>query len=211
MYFVFNEVHYSVEYVYRFATARWMSQHYKNQFQDNQYFSCGGFMNTLQRDLVLDCSKEKAYRAKRFASEYLMGTYKEQYAKLWDYAAEIKRSNPGSTVMIHSSFEDGKPVFKRIYICYKGCMEGFNEGCRPLIGLDGCHLKGHHSGQLLTGIGIDANNGIFPIAFAVVILSGKSRLCMDECTLWISEMGLVLADNGIYQVIFMSFNLFHVM
>ncbi|KAL6141587.1 hypothetical protein ACLB2K_059875 [Fragaria x ananassa] len=42
------------------------------------------------------------------------------------------------------------------------------KGCRPLIGLDGCQIKGHHPGQLLTAIGIDANNGIFPIAYAMV-------------------------------------------
>ena len=45
---------------------------------------------------------------------------------------------------------------------------GFKAGCRPVIGLDGCHIKGHHSGQLLTTVGIDPNNGMFPVAFAVV-------------------------------------------
>ncbi|KAL6178129.1 hypothetical protein ACLB2K_049648 [Fragaria x ananassa] len=42
------------------------------------------------------------------------------------------------------------------------------KGCMPLIGLDGCHTKGHHPGQLLTVIGIYANNGIFLIAYAMV-------------------------------------------
>uniref|UniRef100_A0A2N9F9N5 Transposase MuDR plant domain-containing protein n=1 Tax=Fagus sylvatica TaxID=28930 RepID=A0A2N9F9N5_FAGSY len=37
----------------------------------------------------------------------------------------------------------------------------------PFIGLDGCHLKGQYTGQLLTAIGKDANNGVYPIAYAV--------------------------------------------
>ena len=37
--------------------------------------------------------------------------------------------------------------------------------CRKLIGLDGCRIKRPHPRQLLSAVGIDANNGLFPIAF----------------------------------------------
>lgn len=57
----------------------------------------------------------------------------------------------------------------RLYICFGACKEGFLLGCRPLIGLDGCHLKGSQKGgQLLSAVGIDANNNMFPIAFSIV-------------------------------------------
>ncbi|PRQ55220.1 putative MULE transposase domain-containing protein [Rosa chinensis] len=46
--------------------------------------------------------------------------------------------------------------------------KGWTEGCRPIIGVDGCHLKTMHKGQLLTAVGIDGNNGMYPIAWAVV-------------------------------------------
>nr|GMD36794.1 uncharacterized protein LOC109155208 [Ipomoea batatas] len=40
---------------------------------------------------------------------------------------------------------------------------------RPLIGVDGCHLKGNQKGgQLLSAVGIDANNNMYPITFTVV-------------------------------------------
>ncbi|XP_070014769.1 uncharacterized protein [Nicotiana sylvestris] len=59
--------------------------------------------------------------------------------------------------------------FKRIYICFGGCKEGFKSGCRRIVGVDGCWLKGPMYGtQLSTTIGIDPNNNIFPIAYAVV-------------------------------------------
>ncbi|KAL6177755.1 hypothetical protein ACLB2K_049277 [Fragaria x ananassa] len=58
--------------------------------------------------------------------------------------------------------------FKMMYICFKTCKEGWMKGCMPLIRLDGCHIKEHHPGHLLTTIGIDANNEIFPIAYAMV-------------------------------------------
>ncbi|KAJ0011055.1 hypothetical protein Pint_33920 [Pistacia integerrima] len=35
------------------------------------------------------------------------------------------------------------------------------------IGIDGCHLKGHYGGVLLSAISMDANSGIFPLAICV--------------------------------------------
>uniref|UniRef100_A0A803P4D2 MULE transposase domain-containing protein n=1 Tax=Cannabis sativa TaxID=3483 RepID=A0A803P4D2_CANSA len=44
----------------------------------------------------------------------------------------------------------------------------FYRGCRPLIGLDGCFLKGYCKGVLLAALGVDGGNSIFLIAYAVV-------------------------------------------
>ncbi|XP_019196245.1 PREDICTED: uncharacterized protein LOC109190237 [Ipomoea nil] len=64
---------------------------------------------------------------------------------------------------------NGKPRFLRLYVCFAACKEGFLRGCRPIFGLDGCHLKGSQKrGQLLSAIGLDGDNCMFPIAFAVV-------------------------------------------
>ena len=41
-------------------------------------------------------------------------------------------------------------------------------GCRKVVGLDGCFFKGALSGELLCAIGRDANNQMYPIAWAVV-------------------------------------------
>ncbi|XP_056688620.1 uncharacterized protein [Spinacia oleracea] len=55
-----------------------------------------------------------------------------------------------------------------------GCsVEGFLGGCRPLIGVDGCHLKGNYGGILLSAIALDNNNEIFPLAFAIVSVEDK--------------------------------------
>ena len=51
--------------------------------------------------------------------------------------------------------------------------KGFLAGCRPLIGVDGTHLKGNYGGILLSAVALDANNEIFPLAYAVVIVEDK--------------------------------------
>jgi hypothetical protein len=53
------------------------------------------------------------------------------------------------------------------------CKRGFISGCRPLICLDGCHIKTKFGGQILTTVGIDPNDCIYPIALAVVEIESK--------------------------------------
>ena len=44
----------------------------------------------------------------------------------------------------------------------------FQAGCRPFIGLDGCHLRSKYLGCLLSVSALDGNYGLFLIAFIVV-------------------------------------------
>lgn len=58
--------------------------------------------------------------------------------------------------------------FKRFYVCLGPLKEGFIDGCRPIIGLDWCHLKGPFGGILLTAVETDPNDGMYPIAWTQV-------------------------------------------
>ncbi|XP_057730652.1 uncharacterized protein LOC130945987 [Arachis stenosperma] len=109
------------------------------------------------------------------AKERIEGSEIAQYARLRDYANEILKTNPGSTVRIHTNPQpDSNPLFFRIYVCFEACKKGFLRGCRPFIGLDGTFLRGYFGGQLLTAIGQDANNHIYPIAYAIVESENKA-------------------------------------
>ncbi|XP_074342048.1 uncharacterized protein LOC141679444 [Apium graveolens] len=58
--------------------------------------------------------------------------------------------------------------FKRIYVCLGPVKKGFKAGCKPIIGLDGCHLNGPYGGQLLAAVGTYSNDEMYPIAWAIV-------------------------------------------
>ena len=45
---------------------------------------------------------------------------------------------------------------------------GFLGGCRPFIGLDGCHIKHIFGGKILSATAKDANDNIFPVTMVVV-------------------------------------------
>ncbi|XP_024191833.2 uncharacterized protein LOC112195847 [Rosa chinensis] len=127
-----------------------------------------GIQNRIQKKYKLDVSVKTIYRGKLAAKRMNEGHYLQQYNKLASYRKELLRSNPGSTVEIKTQMDGEVRRFHRMYVCLAACKEGWIKGCRPLIGLDGCHIKGQHPGQILCAVGIDANNGIFPIAYSVV-------------------------------------------
>ena len=85
---------------------------------------------------------------------------------------ELQQSNPNTSVKIEvcdeGSSNSESRIFKRIYICPAALKVGFKAGQRELLGLDGCFMKGPFPGQILTAVGLDSNNGIYPLAYAVV-------------------------------------------
>ncbi|XP_024199878.1 uncharacterized protein LOC112203090 [Rosa chinensis] len=100
-------------------------------------------------------SFQQVYRTKRAALSMLERSMKEQYAKVQDYAKELK-----------------KPRFKA--------------GCRPLLGLDGCHLKSAYGGKLLSAVWVDANNTSWVVAYARVEMESKDS--------WDWFLGLLVKD-----------------
>ncbi|KAL2243380.1 UNVERIFIED_CONTAM: hypothetical protein Sindi_0456000 [Sesamum indicum] len=84
-------------------------------------------------------------------------------------------------MMVMTYGDDGQRKFSKFYVCFDALRQGFLSGCRPVIGVDGCHLKGPYGGVLLTAISIDPNNNLY-LAYAVV--SGETR----EAWQWFFEL-----------------------
>jgi hypothetical protein len=64
--------------------------------------------------------------------------------------------------------EEPKQYLPTLYWSYDACTRGFLKGCRPFICIDGCHIKTKYKGVLLTSVGVDPNDCIYPIAMGLV-------------------------------------------
>ncbi|GJW05626.1 mutator type transposase [Tanacetum coccineum] len=120
----------------------------------------------------LNVTQSKAFRSKQEAEKKLRGDYTQQYKMLRDYVMELQETNPNTTVKIHvqseANHEVPTRVFKRIYVCLGPLKAGFKVGMRDLLGLDGAFMKGLYPCQVLTAVGVDPNNGIYPLAYGLV-------------------------------------------
>lgn len=71
--------------------------------------------------------------------------------------------------MLDTVLDDvGSEIFHRFYVCFAVIFKLWSIWCRPIFGVDGCFMKCTLKGQILAAVGRDANNGIYPIAWAVV-------------------------------------------
>ncbi|KAG5521123.1 hypothetical protein RHGRI_033621 [Rhododendron griersonianum] len=155
----------------RHVTSMYLANKYVDSIRSNPNMPLEHLQERVRKDIVVNVSTTQAYRAKRKALDLIEGTHMEQYALLRDYCEEVRRTNPNTTIIINTippPTEDGQPTFERLYICLGALKQGMLSGCRRLVCMDACHLKRSHGGQLLVGMGIDANNQSFPFAYAVV-------------------------------------------
>jgi hypothetical protein len=105
---------------------------------------------------------------------------------LYDYGEELRSTNLGRTFYLCLNTSQ---IFTSCYWAVGGCKKGFLEGYRPVICVDGCHLKTRYGGVLLTDVNIDPNDCIFPIAMAVVKVE-----CTDS---WLWFLNTLKTDLGI--------------
>ncbi|KAL9672150.1 hypothetical protein QQ045_028398 [Rhodiola kirilowii] len=66
-----------------------------------------------------------------------------------------------------TTLENETVQVNHIFWSFAECILAFKH-CRPIISVDGTHMYGKYNVKLLVAIGLDANNHILPLAFALV-------------------------------------------
>ncbi|KAI3458545.1 hypothetical protein Pfo_015208 [Paulownia fortunei] len=153
---------YPRRYKLKSATSIWLANKYLNKLIDDPQWKPKAMKKAVRREQNIFVSINQIYRAKWKALEAIEGDHRKDFYKVRGYCGMVKKMNPGSVATI-----------TRLFLQYSAQIKGFLAGCRPVIGLDACHLKGSYSGQLMHAIGRDGNNQMFPLAMAVVEAENK--------------------------------------
>ncbi|KAK1646078.1 hypothetical protein QYE76_063883 [Lolium multiflorum] len=163
------------------VNAKWLSGTYVTEYKSNISTSINTLQDKAPKDFGVDVPKRMAYRARTKATEMVMGDHKQQYHRLRDYLQTVIDKNPGSRCIVTTitgptdeqveAMKTGQmvdisysPRFHGLFFCVNAAREGFLQGCRPFIGLDGCFIKLTSGAQILAATGRDGNNNIYPIA-----------------------------------------------
>ncbi|XP_073138763.1 uncharacterized protein [Henckelia pumila] len=180
-------------------TSTWLGKTFVQKFITNPKLGSLEFKNEIHTSMNAKISKKVAYLAKRKALSLVEGSVEEQFGKIRNYCAELKRIDRDTTVILKCTEDEGRPRFQRMYVCFSACKFGFQNACRPVIGIDGCFLKSKTGGRLLSAVGLDPNNNIFPICYALV--EGETK----DTWMWFLQLlaGDVNIEND-YAWTFMS-------
>ncbi|KAE8783662.1 hypothetical protein D1007_42866 [Hordeum vulgare] len=154
------------------VTTKWLAKAVEPSLRADPRAPVDALIKNSKVNFSVDVSRSVAYRARRKAIKVVQGDQKEQYYRPRDYLQAVIDTNPGSRCIV-TTFEDREnpaptPRLKYMFYCLHASKQGFLNGCRPFIGLDGCFIKLTTRQQILAATGRDGNNNIYPIAFGVV-------------------------------------------
>ncbi|XP_061367241.1 uncharacterized protein LOC133310340 isoform X2 [Gastrolobium bilobum] len=147
------------------ATRSWVASIIKEKLKVFPNYKPKDIVNDIKQEYGIQLNYFQAWRGKEIAKEQLQGSYKEAYSQLPLFCEKIMEANPGS-LAIYTTKEDSS--FHRLFVSFHASLYGFQQGCRPLIFLDSIPLKSKYQGQLLAATAADADDGVFPVAFAIV-------------------------------------------
>ncbi|KAL4557735.1 hypothetical protein LXL04_035923 [Taraxacum kok-saghyz] len=162
----------------RACTAKFISSEILDQVESNPTVPLRAIQDQIMKKFQVGVSLHKVQRVKAAATNLVVGDYRKQYEILRDYLMEIQATNLGTTVKIEvvsePHYASPTRMFKRVYICLGALKKGFKASRRDIVGLDGAFMKGPFPGQVLTAVGLDSNNGIYPVAYAIVEAENKN-------------------------------------
>ncbi|KAH0670160.1 hypothetical protein KY289_024653 [Solanum tuberosum] len=147
------------------ATRGWVGNIIKEKLKFSPNYKPKDIATDIKREYGIHLNYSQAWRAKEIAREQLQGSYKEAYSQLPSFCEKIMETNPGSLATFATK-EDSS--FHRLFVSFHASIHGFQQGCRPLLFLDSTVLYAKYQGTLLAAVGVDGNDGVFPVAFAVV-------------------------------------------
>jgi len=96
----------------------------------------------IHRELGVKITYSQAHRGRDTTLTQANGSHEDAYRLLPNYFRDIERTNPGSLAILESTSQN---KFQRVFISYGASAAGLSH-CRPLLGLDGTHLKTRYQG-----------------------------------------------------------------
>jgi hypothetical protein len=146
------------------ASSSFISSVIQARLHDQPKYRPTDIVDDIRREQGVHIGYWTAFRGKEKALAAINGSHESAYSQLPKYCEDILHTNPGSTVLLDRTPEDR---FQRMFLSYAALGIGFAY-CRPVLGLDGTHLKARYNGVLLAATSVDANGRLFPLAYAVV-------------------------------------------
>lgn len=170
------------------ASVDWIVNFIEDRLRNNINYKPKDILHDIQKQYGITIPYKQAWRAKERGLAAIYGSSEEGYCLLPSYCDQITKSNPGSIAEVFTSGADNR--FQRLFVSFYASIYGFLNGCLPIIGLGGIELKSKYLGTLLSATSVDADGGLFPLAFAVVDVESD-----DNWAWFLSELHKALEMN----------------
>ncbi|XP_061988858.1 uncharacterized protein LOC133741866 [Rosa rugosa] len=126
----------------------------------------------IKSDYGLDVAYRTVWYGTELAKTALHGDEAESYAQLLWFSESVMKSNPDSRIVVEFHRETHR--FQRMFVSYGAWMKGF-QSCRPILFIDATFITNKYKGQIIAASAKDANQGLYPVAYAIVDSENESN------------------------------------
>ncbi|MQL82382.1 hypothetical protein Taro_014838, partial [Colocasia esculenta] len=140
------------------TSKKWVAIAVKGKLVDKPTYKASEMMSDIRREYGICIPYHQV------AVSSLHGDFRTSYHMLNWYSERALQSNPGSILSLEVDPETQR--FKRFFICFEAFA--YEVGCRPMLFLDGTHIKQHRvQGVILAASALNGNNELFTVAYSI--------------------------------------------
>ncbi|KAH9704759.1 SWIM-type domain-containing protein [Citrus sinensis] len=123
--------------------------------QDKRIYTPNDIRADMQQEYGVQLTYQQAYRAREVGLEIVRGNPAESYNLLPKYSHVLTTANEGTVTHLE---QDGDGNFLYYFVALGSSIKGFMQYIRPVIAVDGTHLKGLYRGSMFVATCLDGNN-----------------------------------------------------
>uniref|UniRef100_A0ACD6A4B9 Uncharacterized protein n=1 Tax=Avena sativa TaxID=4498 RepID=A0ACD6A4B9_AVESA len=158
------------------AKSRWVCDVVLEWVRKNPAIGVSTLIEKIQDKYKITVPYMRVSNGREKALDKLLGKWAESFHLLYTFKAEVERCSPGSVVDIDrhtvqykvKGVTKEKECFRRVFVSFKACWQGFKDGRRPYLAVDATALNGRFKGQLVAACAVDAHNWLSPVAYGVL-------------------------------------------
>ncbi|KAH9779504.1 SWIM-type domain-containing protein [Citrus sinensis] len=133
--------------------------------QDKRIYTPNDIRADMQQEYGVQLTYQQAYRAREVGLEIVRGNHAESYNLLPKYSHVLTTANEGTVTHLEQD-RDGN--FLYYFVALGSTIKGFMQYIRPVITVDGTHLKGLYRGSMFVATCLDGNNQLYPLAIGIM-------------------------------------------
>ncbi|KAL9681575.1 hypothetical protein QQ045_013360 [Rhodiola kirilowii] len=144
------------------------NRHLNKKYVADEIAEAMSIRANIRREYGYEISYLKAWQAKQLALVKLFGEWDASFDKLPHLMQALVDHNAETFVKWDvTPLDNGAWQVNRLFWAFAEPIKAFTH-CRLVLSIDGTHMYGKWTGTLLVAVGLDANNHILPVSFAIV-------------------------------------------